>query len=91
MDCGRQFRFIFTYFSDQLFELVRFGSVPLHDTPDADERDEPEKEEYEADAHVERQWHEDEQGAGLVENADEANAGQDVACKQSEERFNVTL
>jgi hypothetical protein len=47
-----------TYSSDQLFKFVRFCSVSFHDAPDSDEGHETEKEEDEADDHVQRQRHE---------------------------------
>lgn len=65
--------------ADQLFQFVGLGSVPLHDASNPDERNDPEDEEEEADAHVDGQRNEDEQRSSLVQNANETNAGQNVA------------
>ena len=46
---------------DQFFEFVRLGSVLFHDGPDPGEGHEAQEEEDEADGHVQRQRHEDQQ------------------------------
>ena len=61
-----QYRFeienrIITYFSDQLFQFIRFCSVPFHNAPDSDERYDAQNEEDETHRHVDQQRHEHQQ------------------------------
>ena len=60
--------------ADQLLELVRLGPVSFHDAPDPDEGHQAQQEEDEADGHVQRQWHKDQQRPGRVKDSDETDA-----------------